>query len=119
MKKSKTIEQIISIIKNDGISIDKYDEEGRHCGYELNTYSNNGTNLIIFLDFRDEGKDATNPNDFINEFNSYMNDFDIDETISRYREDPRYKSTFTLSESLKDLKAWKKTMLDLIKKISK
>lgn len=121
IKAVKTIDQIIEIIENDGIKIDKYEEDGKHCGYELNTYSDDGVNLIVFLDFRDfkENGNVNNVNDFINEFNSYMNDFDIDNTIIMYREDPSYKATFTLSQSLKDLNSWKKDMLNLIKKISK
>lgn len=32
------MKQIFSTIENSGISIDEYTEDGKLCGYELNTY---------------------------------------------------------------------------------
>lgn len=118
--KSKTIAQLIDIIEAEAIKIDEVKEEGKLCGYELNTYTNGGVNQIVFLDFRDylhNDKDVINPKDFIDTFKSYMKDFDIDETIMMYRQDKRYTNEFTLTESLKDFKCWKTDMEKLIKKL--
>lgn len=116
--KQKNIENLLSIIENAGISIDKYEEEGKHCGYELNTYTDGGVNMIVFLDFRDKDKNVTSTKDFIDEFTSYVNDFDIDETICMHRQDKRYTDNFTLAQSLKDFNSWVKKLKSIIKKLN-
>ena len=113
----KTLENIFDIIEENGISIDKYDENGRLCGYELNTYTKGGVNEIIFLDFREENQDPKNADDFIKEFKSYMKCYTIDERIETNRQNPKYKEDFTLKQSLKDFSKWNKKIKKLIKEL--
>lgn len=114
--KAKTIEQVIEQLEQNNISVYPYEEEGKLCGYELNTYTPAGVNEIIFLDFRDKG-DAKSVSDFKKEFKSYMNDRTIDERIDTNRQNEAYKRDFTLSESLKDFKQWERDIKKLIKNI--
>lgn len=116
----KTVKKMIEIIEYAGISVYNYEENGKLCGYELNTYTPAGVNEIIFLDFRNfEGKNksAKNANDFINEFKSYMQGRPIDERIDLNRQNEDYKRDFTLSQSLKDFKSWGKDINKLIYKL--
>ena len=107
MKTTKTLQQVLDIIEAKGISIYNYEENGKLCGYELNTYTAGGVNEIIFLDFRNEEQDAENVNDFIKEFNSYINNIDTDYKIELNRHDQNYKDNFTLRQSLDDFEKWK------------
>lgn len=115
----KTVLRIIEIIEENDISVYNYEENGVLCGYELNTYTDAGVNEIIFLDFRDEGKNAENAVDFIEEFKSYMKCYTIDERIDMNRQDEKYKRDFTLKQSLKDFTNWEKKIFKLIQKIEK
>lgn len=115
----KTLEDIFEIIEQADISIYGYTENGKLCGYELNTYTDAGTNEILFLDFRDEGKDAKNASDFIKEFESYINHYTIDDRIDSNRQGEHYRKCFTLKESLKDFTKFDKKLRKLLKKISK
>jgi len=115
----KTLQQIFDIIENNNISIYEYKENKKLCGYELSTYTDGGVNEIIFLDFRNEEQDPKNVNDFLKEFESWINCETIDEKIDRNRQDIRYKEDFTIKESLKDFKNFNKTLRSLFKKISK
>ena len=119
MKTTKTLQQVLDIIEAKGISIDNYEEDGKLCGYELNTYTAGGVNQIIFLDFRNEQQDAENVNDFIKEFNSYVRNIDIDEEIEINRQDKSYKDNFTLRQSLDDFEKWKTELQEIVKQISK
>jgi hypothetical protein len=112
----KTLKQIFDIIENNEISIDRYTEENKLCGYELNTYTKGGVNQIIFLDFRDKGN-AKKANDFIEKFTERINDIDIDDEIEMNRQDQRYKDNFSFRESLEDFEEWKKVLEEIIKEI--
>jgi len=115
----KTLKQIFDIIEESDITINDYLEDDNLCGYELNTYTDGGVNEIIFLDFRNEGQDPENVNDFIKEFESYIDDYSVDDKIDMYRQDSRYRNDFTISESLKDFTNFNKKLKKLLKKISK
>ena len=104
----------IETLENKGIAIYKYKEDHTLCGYELNTYTNGGVNMIIFLDFRGEEKDVENDKKFKKKFKQYIKDFDIDEEIDLYRQNQDYRDAFSITESLKDFKSWKKEMTNLL-----
>lgn len=112
----KTLEQIFDIIEENEISIDNYTEKNKLCGYELNTYTQQGVNQIIFLDFRNSG----NPKkaiDFIEKFQSRIDEIDIDEEIELNRQDQRFKDNFTLRQSLNDFEEWKKKLEEIVEQI--
>ena len=113
----KTLNQIFDILENKDIKIDNYTEKNRLCGYELNTYTDGGVNQIIFLDFRDGGN-PKKASDFVNKFSNYIKDFDIDEEIEMYRQDPSYKANFSIRESLEDFESWKEDLQTILKLIN-
>ena len=119
MKTTKTLQQILDIIEAKGISIDNYEENGKLCGYELETYTAGGVNQIIFLDFRNEEQDAENVNDFIKKFNSYVRSIDIDEEIELNRQNQNYKDNFTLRQSLDDFEEWKSELKEIAEELNK
>lgn len=89
------------------IQVDGYFENKVLCGYELNTYTDGGVNMIIFLDFRDSELDPKNEEHFIQAFNDRIKDIDIDEEIELHRQDKRYCNNFSIKESLEDFTDWK------------
>jgi len=113
-----TLEEVKDLLPYENISVSQYREEKKLCGYELDTYTPRGVNMIVFLDFREKGNPESAV-DFLSEFEQYLKDFDIDEEIDTHRQDKRYKNDFTISESLEDFKAWKKNLKRVIKKINK
>jgi hypothetical protein len=112
------MEQVFQKIEDWGISIDRYEEDGKLCGYELNTYTDGGVNMIVFLDFRDGG-DPQDPEHFINELRSYIIDIDIDELIDLHRQDKHYRDNFSIKGSLEDFENWREEMEQLEEELSK
>lgn len=111
------MKKIFDKIEKAGISIYTYKEKNKICGYELNTYTFGGVNQIVFVDFRDTGKSPKNAKDFKELFLECINSIDIDEEIDLHREMKGYKQAFTIAQSLKDFKTWKKDLLKLAKSL--
>jgi len=107
------MKKIFKKIEAANISIHEYKEGKKLCGYELNTYTNGGVNQIVFIDFRDTGKDPKSEKDFKELFSERVNSIDIDEEIEMNRQDKSYKQAFTLTQAVKDFTAYKKDLLKL------
>lgn len=111
------MKNIFDKIELAGISIHHYKEDGKLCGYELNTYTEGGLNQIVFVDFRDTKKDPENEKDFKELFSERIESIDVDEEIEMNRQNKGYRDAFTLTQALKDVKAWKKGLLKLAKNL--
>jgi len=65
-------------------------QDGKQCA-EVEKWTDGGVDMIIWL------------NPFtVEEFKSYVNDFDVDEEIEMHRQMKDYKQAFTISQSLED-----------------
>lgn len=104
---NKGIQSLIDRLNECNISVYEYKENGKLCGYELNTYTNLGVNQIIFLDFRDTEFKPTNKKDFLLVYHNRISSIDIDEEIELNRQNEHYKKDFTLSQSINDFTDWK------------
>lgn len=111
--KNKTIKQIIETLEYANIQVSEYKENKKLCGYELNTYTDAGVNMILFLDFRDTKKDPKNAKDFIEMFNDRVNDIDIEEEIKLHSEDKRYMQEIGYEVGLQDFKDWKENLSNI------
>lgn len=103
----KALKQILEHLQELGIGYYEYREDDILCGYELDTYTDAGVNMIIFLDFRDTDLNPKNPNDFLKVFKERIESIDIDEEIELHRQDKRYCNEFTIKQSLEDFSSWK------------
>ena len=100
-------------LENANISIYDYKEDGKLCGYELNTYTNGGLNQIVFVDFRDTDKNPNKVADFKELFLERVKSIDIDDEIEVNRQNKEYCQVFTIRESLEDIEEWKQELLTL------
>ena len=98
------------------VTPDKYEEDGEVRGFELNTYTDGGVNEVIFIDLR--GQEITFEN-YVKEFEKYVNEYDINERIDMYRQDKLYKQNFTIEESLEDFKSFKENLELVLSKLKR
>ena len=118
METPKSIDEIINILNTEyNITVDIYKEKNKICGYELNTYTDAGVNQIIFIDFRDKNLNPNNPQYFIQLFNEYTKNIDVDEEIKYLILDKQYIDQIGLINGIKDLTDWKYKMENIFKKI--
>lgn len=106
----KTVKQIISYLEKLNIQVHEYKENKKLCGYELNTYTDAGVNIIIFLDFRDSEMNPRNAKHFIDVFNERVNDIDISEELKIHSQDARYMQDIGYKIGIQDFKAYKESM---------
>ena len=107
------MKKIIQTIEKANISVHKYEEGKKLCGYELDTHTEGGLNQIVFVDFRQTNKDPKKAKDFKELFVQRIKDIDVDEEVELNRQNKQYRNDFTLRESLDDIEAWKERMLKL------
>lgn len=66
---------------------------------ELETWTDGGVNMHIVL-----RKDSDKS--YLQQFEDYLKNFDVDEEIEIYRQDTQYRNDFTIRESLEDFEAY-------------
>ena len=82
-------------------------QDGNQCA-EIEMWTDGGVDMIIWL------------NPFtVEEFKSYVDDFDIDEQIDLHRQGKDYKNAFTIKESLKDFTDYHNHLKRVLKKLVK
>lgn len=109
----QTITQLIERLEQNNISVTEYKENNKLCGYELNTYTDAGVNMLIFVDFRDTEMNPIKTKDFIEIFNERVNSIDIEEEIGYLRQDKSYMQTIGTEIGYKDLKEWKENLSNI------
>lgn len=78
----------------------------------LEAWTNGGVDMFITINI---------DKDIVEEFEHYLDSFDIDEEIEIYRESKDYKSAFKITESVEDFENWVnfvktiKNLLELVK----
>lgn len=98
------------IIKNEREILENYftileDESG----YELETWTNEGVDMIITIE--------KNGDTLLEQLKEYIDNFDIDSEIDMYRENEEYRNNFTIKESLEDFESYISYVKDLIEEL--
>ena len=96
------LDKIISILEED---FNIYQNENE---LELETWTNGGVNMFMCFN--------KNKN-IIEQFEEYINNFDIDEEIDIHRQGEDYKRAFTISESVDDFRDYIEWLKDILSKL--
>ena len=78
-------------------------------GYELETWTNEGVDMIITIE--------KNGDTLLEQLKEYIDNFDIDSEIDMYRENEEYRNNFTIKESINDFENWVDYIRDCISKL--
>lgn len=78
-------------------------------GYELETWTNEGVDMIITIE--------KNGGTLLEQLKEYVNNFDIDSEIDMYRENEEYRNNFTIKESIEDFEDYISYVKDLIEEL--
>ncbi len=96
-----SVQQVLDIIEEHDFRIFEYTECGKVCGYEIESWTDGGCDMMHFIDLRDYDSGDTAQNIADELFEIYMA-FDVDEEIDLHRQDARYRAAFSVSESVID-----------------
>ena len=105
INKVMTTKKLKKFFEDNGFNVFLSKQNNVQCA-EIEKWTNGGVDMIIWL----------NPFN-VNEFKSYVNDFDVDEQIDTHRQDSRYKDAFTITESLKDFTDFHNDLKDVVTKL--
>ncbi len=97
--------QLKKFFEDNGFNVYLTKQDKKQCA-EIEKWTTGGVDMIIWL----------NPFN-IAEFKSYVNDFNIDEEIDIHRQDERYKSDFTIRQSLEDFTEFHQHLKDIASKL--
>ena len=99
----KTTDQLRDFFEENDFSVHLYEQDDVQCA-EVESWTDGGVDMIINL------------NPFIEEeFESYVNDFDIDDEIESNRNDKLYCANFTISQGVKDFTKYHKNLKRVLK----
>lgn len=98
------------IIKNEREILENYFTIlENESGYELETWTNEGVDMIITIE--------KNGGTLLEQLKEYIDNFDIDSEIDMYRENEEYRNNFTIKESLEDFESYISYVKDLIEEL--
>ena len=98
------------IIKNEREILENYFTIlENESGYELETWTNEGVDMIINIE--------KNGDTLLEQLKEYIDNFDIDSEIDMYRENEEYRNNFTIKESLEDFESYISYVKDLIEEL--
>lgn len=98
------------IIKNEREILENYFTIlENESGYELETWTNEGVDMIITIE--------KNGDTLLEQLKEYIDNFDIDSKIDMYRENEEYRNKFTIKESLEDFESYISYVKDLIEEL--
>jgi hypothetical protein len=117
--KNLTIKQIICKLENSNIQVNEYKEGKKLCGYELNTYTDAGVNMIVFIDFRNTECSPKDAKAFIELYNERVNYIDIDEELKIHLENVRYRNEIGATIGVTDFKDWKENLKGIFTNLDK
>ncbi|HMW10683.1 MAG TPA: hypothetical protein PJ987_09580 [Bacteroidia bacterium] len=101
------MEVLKNFFEEQGFNVHLFEQENQQCA-EVEKWTDGGVDMIfVLMPFTSE------------KFIERVNNFDIDEEIDLHRQDPLYKSNFTISESLKDFKNFHGDLKQVVKKLQK
>lgn len=111
------VARIIEIAKQNDFAMHEYEEKGVLCGYELETWTQGGVNMIHFIDCRCE--EGVTPKRVLSELKEILENFDVDDEIDRYRQGERYRRDFTIRESLEDFEKYLDRLTQFVEAVEK
>ena len=76
----------------------------------LETWTSGGVNMIIYIS-------KTMSDGLVEQFEYYINSFDIDEEIDLHRQDIRYRNAFRIVESVNDFSKYISKMKSILKQL--
>jgi len=106
-KELKEITDLSEFFQEHGFNVYEYKNEYDDCA-EISKHTKGGVEMIFQLEpFTKEA------------FEDIVNDFDVDDQIQYYWNDPKYKENFTIRQSLKDFEDFKNQLEELNQKLNR
>ena len=112
------IAQIISMAEHYSFTFHEYEENDVLCGYEMETWTDGGVNMIHFIDCRESSyADGLMVQNVLEELKKISANFDVDEELELHRQGKSYRKAFTIREGLEDFEAYEKRLTEFVRAV--
>lgn len=112
------ISRILELAEEHGFVFREYEENGIVCGYEVEAWTDNGVNMIHFVDCRKDRHPAgLNAENVLEELKEIAAFFDVDREIDLYRLDDRFRMAFSIRQALNDFDNYEKRFTEFVRAI--
>lgn len=112
------ISKIISIAEYYNFIFHEYKENGFLCGYEMETWTDGGVNMIHFIDFRKGNyPDGLTPQNVLEELKKISAYFDPDEEVELHRQGDSYRKAFSIREAIDDFDAYNERLAEFVRAV--
>lgn len=112
------IDKIIEIAEQHNFVLHEYEEHGVVCGYEMETWTDNGVNMIHFIDCRNDSyPDGLTAQNILEEMKKISAYFDVDLEVDTYRESDRFRMAFSIQQALDDFKNYEARLTEFVRAV--
>ena len=112
-KQKIILDNIIKTIESFNYNVNLIYENGMISGMEIKTWTNGGVDMIHTFFFCDDYQELYDKDNVKKQLQDLADNFSVDDEIDMYRQDAKYKSDFTISQSLEDFNEYQKKLEDL------
>lgn len=113
-KEKQLLKDIIDFFEELEFNVNILEENGICTGFELETWTGRGVNMIEYIDLEGDYLGTYNVNVIKDRLKAIYENFDIDEQIDMYRQNADYKKVFTIKQSLEDFEEYENRLEDLM-----
>lgn len=108
--------RILELAEQHNFVLHEYEEQGIVCGYEMETWTDNGVNMIHFIDCRmssyPDGLTAQNVLEELKKISAY---FDVDLQVDSHRESDRFRMAFSIRQALEDFEGYEARLTEFVR----
>ena len=107
------LNMILNKLNDCDYSIHEYKEHDKLCGYEMETWTDNGVNMVHFIDCRDYTDGVTAAN-VMDQLRQILSCFDVDEEIHTLMEDKSARNVFSYRQAVHDMEAYEQHLKETV-----
>ena len=112
------ISRIIELAEERGFTFHEYEEKGVVCGYEVESWTDNGVNMIHFIDCRNDRHPAgLNAENVLEELKEIAAFFSVDREIDLHRLDDHFRMAFSIRQALNDFDNYEKHLTEFVRAV--
>lgn len=112
------ISRIIELAEEHGFIFDEYEVNGIVCGYEVESWTDNGVNMLHFIDCRKDSHPAgLNAENVLEELKEIAAFFSVDREIDLHRLDDHFRMAFSIRQALNDFDNYEKRLTEFVRAV--
>lgn len=112
------ISRIIELAEGYDFIFHEYEENGVVSGYEMESWTDNGVDMIHFIDCRNDRHPAgLNAENVVEELKEIAAFFDVDLEIDLHRLDDRFRMAFSIRQALNDFDNYEKRLTEFVRAV--